>query len=105
MSRRRRPSPGSGLGKTFETFRELAEGVMVRTQEAMGRVEHRHSSPYESADLGHALAKTYAKKISVVLFVLSVSMTAVILAFYYALAWRPSTDKIFPKLNNSQNAY
>ena len=101
MSQRRRGSVGAGVGKTFENIRELAEGVMIRTQEAMGRVEHRHNSPYESSDLKFALAKTYAKKISVVLFVLSVSIAAVVLALYYALAWRPSTDRIFPQFNTS----
>ena len=86
----------SKLGKRFESIREAAEGILVRTQEAMGRSEqHPANRTYERTDIGQTLEKTSAKKVSVVIYLLSVTVLAVIAAFYYALAWKPPTERIF----------
>lgn len=96
MNRQRRRGSFSNLGKKFETIREVAEGLVVRTQEAMGRAEHHQChSPYEQSDIEHTLSKTTAKRISVVIYLISVTILAVIAAFYYALSWRPPTARIF----------
>ena len=96
MSRQRRESTVSNLGRKFETVREAAEGLLVLSQQAMGRVEHRQSSsPYESSDIGHTLEQRTAKKISVVIYLLSVTILGILVAFYYALVWRPPTARLF----------
>ena len=62
----------------------------------MGRSEHNPTNrTYERSDIGHTLEKTSAKKVSEVIYLLSVTIIAVIAAFYDALVWRPPTERIF----------
>ena len=93
----------SRRGSRLQMVRDICESISLRSHSLFGRPDHRTpQNPYNISNMGAAMTTTRAKLISIVLFVLSMFLGAIVLGVYYMKWWHPNTDKIF-KWNAQMN--
>lgn len=81
----------------LETFRDMAEDLMSRSHLFLNRADHRSHTAMYTVKLDTKWTSKRARIISVIVFAVFVSLTAVITGFYYAYFYHPSTDKLFKR--------
>lgn len=81
----------------METFRDMAEDLMTRSQMLLKRNDHRSTTAMYTVKLDAKWTSKRARIFSVIVFAVFVSLGAVITGFYYAYFYHPKTDRLFKK--------
>jgi len=81
----------------LNTFRDMAEDLMTRSQMLLKRNEHRSQTAIYTVRLDSKWTSKKARVISVIVFAFCVSFSAVIMGIYYAYFYHPKTDRLFAK--------